>query len=456
MEVNVIFRFSRWIFLLCAVAMAAPSQVFTTLVDFNGTNGSAPDAALIEGFGGQLYGTTYSGGTSNAGTIFRVSPQGAFTSLFSLSSPDGVNPEAALLLAPNRLLYGVASAGGATGNGTVFQITPEGTLTVLHTFDLTDGAWPIGLVQAFNGTLYGTTYRGGTQQNGTIFKITPGGALTTMHNFGAGYYFSPFAAPVQASNGLLYGTTFYGGAYGGGAIYTISLGGAFTTICSFSGGPDGAAPADALVQGNDGNLYGTTEFGGLSSNVGTVFQITPAGVLTTLHAFGNTDGARPQAGLVQGTDGNFYGTTQAGSTGDWGTVFRITPSGTLTTLHRFALVDGEEPLGGLVQHTDGAFYGTTTSGGSSGNGTIYRLSVGLGPFVKTLPAFGTAGTTVTIMGSNFTGATSVTFNGIAAAFTVLASYEITATVPAGATTGTVQVVTPSGTLSSNTAYQVLP
>jgi uncharacterized repeat protein (TIGR03803 family) len=277
-----------------------------------------------------------------------------------------------------------------------------------------------------------------------------------MHEFSWVTGASPLAAPVQASDGLLYGTTSAAGAHGCGAIYTISLAGAFTILYSFSG-TDGCAPRGALSQGNDGNLYGTTQRGGFGGlDYGTVFQITPAGALTTLHSFDNTDGSEPLAALVQGTDGDFYGTTSSGGAGGWGTIFKITPTGTLTTLHIFENADGAQPYGGLVQHSNGAFYGTTSSGGSSGDGTVYRLIASLHPFVKTLPTFGKVGTTVTIMGSNLTGVTSVTFNGSAAVFTVLTSYEITAIVPAGATTGTVQVATPSGTLSSNTAYQVLP
>ena len=456
-----ILRFSRCVFLLCAVAIASPSQVFTTLVDFNVTNGVNPSASLVEGIDAQLYGTTPNGGTPApaGGTIFRMSPQGSFTSLLSLTNPDGVFPGAALLLAPNRLLYGTASAGGANGEGTVFQITPDGTLTLLHTFDSTDGAWPNGLVQAFNGMLYGTTNQGGTYNDGTIFKMSPGGALTTVHNFAGSDGAFP-GPPVQASNGLLYGTTGSGGAYGGGTIYTVSLGGAFATLYNFGGATsaDGGEPEGALTQGNDGSFYGTTWWGGASSSAGTVFKITPAGTLTTLYRFDGTDGDNPVGALVQGTDGNFYGTTYMGGLGGWGTIFRITPTGTLTFLHSFEYTDSYGPHCGLVQHTNGSFYGTTLYGGSNRAGTVYGLSVGLRTFVKTLPAFGRAGSTVTILGASLKGATitGVTFNGTAAAFTNLGPRGLTATVPAGATTGTVQVTTPSGTLSSNTAYQVLP
>jgi uncharacterized repeat protein (TIGR03803 family) len=189
-------------------------------------------------------------------------------------------------------------------------------------------------------------------------------------------------------------------------------------------------------------------------------------MLTTLYSFcaqgGNcTDGAGPIAGLVQATDGNYYGTTEGGGANNDGTVFKITPSGTLTTLHSFDGVDGANPNAALVQRTDGKFYGTTDVGGASGScnppngcGTIFSLSVGLGPFVETNPTSGAVGAAVTILGNSLTGATSVTFNGIAATFTVKSKSEITTTVPAGATTGTVQVATPGGTRSSNVPFRV--
>jgi uncharacterized repeat protein (TIGR03803 family) len=217
-----------------------------------------------------------------------------------------------------------------------------------------------------------------------------------------------------------------------------------------------------LVQAADGNFYGTTYLGGTSTHCdtqgdgcGTVFKITPSGTLTTLFSFDNINSsALPTGGLIQGTDGNFYGTTNDYDQGGYGTVFQITPGGTLTTLHRFEATDGEYPDAGLVQGTDGNFYGTTFLGGAYEYGTIFRLSVGLGPFVKTLPTSGKVGTTVYILGNNLTGATGVTFNGTGAQFTVASSTEIKTAVPSGATTGKVKVTTPHGTLTSNVSFRV--
>jgi uncharacterized repeat protein (TIGR03803 family) len=232
----------------------------------------------------------------------------------------------------------------------------------------------------------------------------------------------------------------------------MTPGGALTTLHSFDG-TDGAGPMAGLVQGTDGDFYGTSEEGGTNFD-GTVFQITPGGALTTLQSFDGTDGADPEAPVVQGADGSLYGTTDFGGAHNDGAVFKITSGGTPTTLHSFDGNDGQEVFGGLVQATNGTFYGTTEAGGAAGNGTIFSLAVGLGPFVETLPTSGKVGAAVTILGTNLTGATSVSFNGTAAAFTVVSSSEITTNVPAGASTGKVEVVTPGGTLSSNTAFRV--
>jgi uncharacterized repeat protein (TIGR03803 family) len=262
----------------------------------------------------------------------------------------------------------------------------------------------------------------------------------------------PNAGLAQSTDGMLNGTAFNGGAHGYGAVYAISPSGAFTLLHSFDK-TDGSWPNGAVVQGADGNFYGTTSGGGTNGD-GTVFQITSASTLTTLYSFAGTDGRGPFGTLVKVTDGNFYGTTERGGQGV-GTIFQITPTGTLITLHSFDKADGSLPYGGLLQSTDGNFYGTTYAGGSSRDGTIFSLSTGLGPFVKTLPAFGKVGNTITILGADLTGATSVSFNGMPTAFTILSPTAVTATVPPGATTGVVSVTTPSGALASNLPFQIL-
>jgi uncharacterized repeat protein (TIGR03803 family) len=470
-------------FLLCAAAtMALQAQTFNVVASLNNTDGANPFPALVQATNGDLYGTTYGGGANLEGAIFKVTPAGALTLVYSFCSQtnctDGSLPRGGLIQDSNGDLYGTTEGGGANNRGTVYKITTAGALTTLYSFcnlaGCMDGGQPYaGLVQASNGGLYGTTTAGGNGF-GTIYEITAGGAFTNLYSFcpesqsGCPDGASPAAALVQASNGDFYGTTSSGGAnsspgcggYNCGTVFKFTGSGAPTTLYSFcakSGCADGYAPYDALVQATNGDFYGTTWLGGANNNNGTVFQITPTGKLKTLHSFcaqsGCTDGQGPVAGLIQGTDGNLYGTTTAGGIG-YGTMYEITLSGTLTTLFSLNDPDGAEPYGGLVQATNGTFYGTTFIDGMYGEGTVYSLSTGLGAFVETLPTSGKVGAAVKILGTNLTGATSVTFNGVAATFKVASSSELTTSVPSGATTGTVKVVTPSGTFLSNVSFRV--
>jgi len=491
--------------LCAAVTIPLPAQTFSTLYSFclpgyPCTGGDQPSAGLVQGIDGNLYGTTTWGGANNtccegAGTVFKITTNGALTTLYSFCAEtgcaDGANPYGTLLQAGNGALYGTTASGGAYGGGTVFKVTPSGTLTTLYGFCAqsycTDGQSPRGaLIQASNGDLYGTTYYGGVNSvahngnGGTIFKITPSGTLTTVYSFCAQSEcadgLGPYAGLVQASNGDFYGTTQAGGAkgceYGCGTVFKMTPGATLHKLydfCAQSGCTDGYLPTAALVQAANGNLYGTTQADGPSGG-GTLFQVTLDGKLTTLYGFcsqaGCADGYGPTAALVQGTDGNLYGTAPGGGGSNWeGTVFEITTNGTLTALYAFCEQSGDStgncPDGavpsGVFQATDGSFYGTTQYGGAAlAYGAVFGLSVDLGPFVQILPASGKVGAVVKILGTDLTGTTAVTFKGAAAAFKVVSSTEITATVPTGATTGTVQVTTPGGPLNSNVAFRVTP
>lgn len=468
--------------LLCGVvAIALPGQTFTTLLSFNGTNGANPlYGPLVQGIDGNLYGTTSIGGSSGncsggCGTIFKVTLRGNLTTFHNFDGTDGARPDAGLLLAFNGNLYGTTSNGGLSSNcsggcGTIFKISPDGDFATLHSFDGSEGYSPNArLLLASSGDFYGTTSNGGAknyclqeQGCGTIFTMTPGGTLTALYSFcaiascpdGA----NPFGGLVEGVDGDLYGTTSNGGAKFLGTVFKITRGGTLTTLDAFDS-QNGANPYGGLVQATNHEFYGTASGGGVNGD-GTIFEITQAGGLRTLHTFNGSDGGAPFDGLVQATNGDYYGTTFAGGTASCpcGTIFKITQGRLLTTLYNFDGPNGQWPYSGLVQATNGMFYGATFSGGSSNLGTIFSLSVGLDPFVKTLPTFGEIGSEVTILGTNFTGATSVLFNGTpAASFTVNSrGSAISTTVPARATTGTVQVVTPTGTLSSNLAFLVRP
>jgi uncharacterized repeat protein (TIGR03803 family) len=471
----------------------------TTLHSFTGLDGAqpSPSAPLVQAINGDFYGTTATGGAhcdvyTYCGTIFKITPSGVLTALYSFCSLKGCTDSAdpnGLVQATNGYLYGTTNGTGSSNYGTVFKITPSGELTTLHTFcpyrKCLNGNSFASLVQAANGDLYGTTFFSA----GTVFKITPGGALTRIYNFcsqsGCADGRGPEAGLIQAANGLLYGSTFWGGAstnnpscplvddemYGCGTVYKITPDGKLTTVysfCSLTDCTDGTGPAGPLVRTAEGDIYGITTGGGITNSLcvpscGTIFKLTPTGTLTTLYRFcsqaGCADGFSTLSGLIEAADGDLYGLTPSGGEYGYGTIFKITPAGTFTTQYSFCsqtgCPDGSAPTG-LLQATNGIFYGTTATGGAKGDGTVFSLSIGLAPFVKTLPVIGTAGDAVTILGYELTGATSVTFNGTPAAFTVVSSTEITTTVPAGAATGKVQVITPDGPLSSNVAFQVAP
>jgi uncharacterized repeat protein (TIGR03803 family) len=479
---------------------AASSVQLTTLGSFTGANGLGASSPLIQASNGEFYGMTTLGGTGTycgglgCGTIFKIAPSGALTTLYSFlcspsGCPNGQDPNGALLQATNGDLYGTTQNGGTDNVGTIFKITPSGELTTLYSFlcsqsGCLDGRNPsTALFQAANGDLYGTTQTGGANFAGTIFKFTPSGALTTLYSFCSesgcpdGQY--PSGPLIQANNGYLYGTTQFGGTHnssgycpsGCGTIFKISTTGKLTTLynlCTQSNCADGAESYGGLVQANNGDLYGTTTYGGIATSTcpfgcGTIFSITPSGTLTTLYKFCSEkgfqcpDGDAPNAGLVQADSGNLLGTTPYGGANRYGTIFKIKPEGMLTTLYSFcsqaACADGASP-NGLIQSTNGKFYGTTSSAG--GYGVFFSLSTGQGPFVQTRPTSGKVGKTVTILGYELTGVTSVRFNGEPAAFTVHSDTEITATVPASATTGKVQVITPNGALLSNVSFGIVP
>jgi uncharacterized repeat protein (TIGR03803 family) len=452
------------VFCAATAILSAAQTKFTSLLSFDGPNGADPHYVyLVQGTDGNLYGTTYSG-TGDGGTVFKITTGGTLTTIYTFcangdSCSDGAEPTAGLTLASNGNFYGTTMNGGANSDGVVFEITPAGTLTNLHSFDSTDGAEPeFGVIQGTNGDFYGTTSIGGTEDIGTIFQITSAGKFTSLLSFDNTNGVYPDTRLVQGTNGNFYGTTTEGGG-GSGTVFDITSAGKLTTLHTFTS-TEADGNYGALIQATNGNFYGTT-FGGGNGN-GTVYEVTPAGKLTTIYTFctksGCPDGSAPYAGVIQATDGNLYGTTFGGGISNGGTIFKLTTAGALTTLYSFCsksdCTDGSSPQGGLVQDTNGTFYGTTYYGGTDGIGTVFSLSVGLSPFVETLPTSGKVGAAIKILGTKLTGATSVTFNGTAATFKVASSSEITTTVPTGATTGVVKVVTPSGTLSSNVAFRV--
>jgi uncharacterized repeat protein (TIGR03803 family) len=430
------------------MTIAAPAQTFTTLVNFNGTNGAFPQGTFIQGVDGNYYGAAPGADscTSKCGVVFKLTRGGTLKTIYTFclqdGCPDGSAPRWALVLGIDGDLYGPTL--DHTSPGEIFKLAPGGDLTVLDRFRTT----PSRVMQARDGDFYGTTPNDGSYGGGTIFKLTSSGQKTVLYNFGNGGSDSPQGGLMQANDGNFYGTTVFGGPGNYGTVYKLTPGGNFIILHTFDG-TDGGFPGAGLVQGTDGNLYGTTE--------DTVFRITLEGVLTTLHTFGFDEGNSPEAALIQATDGNFYGTTYTGSSyADLGTVFVVTPTGILTTLHRFGEVDGDSPVAGLLQGTDGKFYGTTYLGGPYDAGTIFSLDMGLGPFVAFVRNPAKVGQAFGILGQGFNGTTSVTLNGAPISFRVMSNTLIEATIPSGATTGYVTGTSPHGTLTSNVPFRVLP
>ncbi|MDR3460205.1 MAG: Ig-like domain-containing protein [Verrucomicrobiae bacterium] len=420
--------------------------VVTTLYNFDvptsGTNGEFPYSGLTLGPDGNFYGTTSQGGTNGTGTIFQVSTNGilatlnrlpgiqyqyvtnsqnfvliyystnnfatstfagttgsrflngvltflySFSALTNSDNSDGADPESGLTVGPDGQLYGTTVGGGTNGAGTVFKISTNGTFTALASFAGNTGYNPYaGVTPGPGGSLYGVVKSGGTTGYGTAYKVSSGGQFTLLDNFS---YFTtganPQASLIQGPNGNFYGTASGGGtnllqtgpssyqAESFGTVFELATNGALTMLAYFAG-TNGANPYGRLAIGLDGNFYGTTAYGGLSNN-GVVFQLLTNGTLTALTNFTGVNGANPYEGLTLGPDGNFYGTTEAGGSSNNGTVFQVTPAGALKTLVYFDGTNGANPNDALVLGRDGNLYGTTYTTTPDSGGTLFRVTPG--------------------------------------------------------------------------------
>jgi len=439
-------------------------------------DGSYPVQPPVIGTDSNLYGTTFDGGSNGDGTVYMMTPQGTLSTIHTFYGGDGFGPRG-LLFETNGVFYGTTKEGGAfvsssnDGYGTIFTITPQGILTTIHNFDSTDGNTSDSGVVPGNGTFYGTTYGGGagstftgtnvsdsygdSVQNppGTVYTVTAQGTVTTVHSFSGADGANPGKEAVVGTDGDVYGTTLFGGANNAGTVYTISSAGTFTLLYSFTGGDDGAYPKAQLVQGSDGNFYGTTLNGGGKAGLkrcgtigcGTVFKITPQGTLTTLHDFdGDPEPAVPGS-LTLGPDGNFYGTSYTGGTNHIGTVFMITPEGVVTTLHQFGGPDGSYPIAGLTLASDGSYYGTTTAGGANDDGVVFQV------FIDTNCTVTLSATSITVPAKGGVGKFTVKADSDCSWSAATTNSFITINSGSGAGDGTVDFTVPGNT---NTTAQV--
>jgi len=439
-------------------AVTASSQTYTVLYNLGSATGDPLSPEYIgifaQGRDGNLYSTSQNGGTSNNGAIFQLTPGGNMKVLYSFDGNIGASPRGGLTLGTDGSLYGTTLSGGTNSDGTVFKITIGGQFTVLHNFaNGDDGYGPLAApTQGTDGNFYGTAVQ--TFGPWSMYKITPTGILTTV--FTATSSIENGHTPgtlVLGTDGNFYGATQFGGAQDRGTIFRITPQGKYTMLHSLIG-TDGQNALSPLIQANDGNFYGITNQGG-AKNIGAFYKMAPAGLLTDIFNFtSNITGYEPSVGPVQATDGNFYGTAGL-------RLFEVTAAGSYTIVHNFDILTGFGSGGPLFQHTTGILYGDTNSGGT-GNpcacGVLYSLSMGLGPFVRFVgPQFsGKVGKSIEILGQGFTGTSKVSFHGVAASFAVVSDSYLTATVPAGATTGSVTVTTPGGTLTSNRVFRVTP
>jgi len=405
--------------------------------------------------GGNLASTSESQCTGGQnGAAFEIGFQGAnFTILHDFGT---TQPSGGLTLGTDQRFHGTTNIGGSRNHGTVYKLSTQPDILYQHDFEGgADGAYPLSPpIQSQAGDFYGTTAGSAKAYAGTVYKIDKSGKYSVLHLFTTTDGRGPVAPLVQGSDGYFYGTTVDGGQYGWGTIFRITSTGDFKVLYQFDG-TKGKIPEGALIQASDGNFYGVAVEGG-SLNQGVAFKMTPGGNVNVLHDFSSTaaDGNEPVGGLVQATDGNFYGTLASGAAGTEGSMYRLTPAGVFTKLHDFRGPSGSFPQSTLLQHTSGKLYGTTTQGGNYGSGVIFEYDAGLAPFVTFLNVYGQVGAKVDILGQYFAAGSTVSFNGVPAQNPVIHSTYIEATVPAGATTGFITVTTTKGTLKSNRPFIV--
>jgi len=350
---------------------------YEELHTFCGLDGSLPSGNLTLGPDGFWYGTTYSGGPSDQGTVFKVDSHGRLTTVHAFDGGEaGQNPGPELLFANDGFLYG-AAGGGLDGAGFLFRIDAQGSYSVFHAFDWSDGAGPnTPLIQALDGNFYGTTGGGpaghGPLDGSTIFRIDPAGTLTTLHVTTESEGVLILAGLLQASDGLFYGTASSGGDFSGGTAFRIDAAGHFTKLHDFGSGPIWDNPVAPLMQASDGNIYGTTAG---SFNPGALFRIDPAGNLSLVRTFVSaSDGSNSAAALIEGPGGKLYGTlTQAGPGPSWGTVFSLAFDAEFSVVWAFPVATAGVTTAGVVEGTDGNHYGLTTVGGPSIAGSVFVI-----------------------------------------------------------------------------------
>lgn len=447
------------------------AQSYSVLYDFGGKNNDPklPTNALVQGADGAWYGSSRAGGAHGQGAIFKVVAPGNIKVLYSFCAQtgclDGAQPNTLTLRLDGHFI-GTTTAGGKMNDGTIFDITATGSLTKLYDFTGgRDGYVPLTPpIMGGDGNFYGIA-----QQNagcGSAYRLNS--VFTPLYVFPVtGQDGCRPTSLVLGADGNLYGTTEYGGNVAGGSpgygtVFRLTRSGGFKLLHTFGTSDD--YPTN-LTLGNDGNFYGTAVSG-------AIFKIATSGTYSVLHTVSGTEGNLLYPGLVQGSDGNFYGAAETGGTSTaklcygagCGTLFQITLAGDFTVLRDFDAPTGSNPVGTPFQLTNGLIVGDTEHGGAYGNtcgssycGTLYSFNNNLSPFAALVPYEAKVGMPVEILGQGFTAATTVSFNGTPASkVTVTNGTRLIAYVPTGAKTGYVTVTTSTGTLTSNQPFIVAP
>jgi uncharacterized repeat protein (TIGR03803 family) len=373
------------ILMAAGVAIPAWAQTLTVLYSFTGGgDGDIPFGGVIRDSAGNLYGTTVDGGAFGKGVVFKVDTTNSESVLYSFAggSADGANPNGDLVRDQSGNIFGTTELGGASNDGIIYKLSPSNHETVLHVFTGgTDGGQPrAGLTVDSAGHLYGTGYYGGSgcALCGVVFKVLPtSGGETVFYNFtGGSDGANPFGGVIADSAGNLYGTNTADGASGQGVVYKIDASGHLSVLYNFTSGA-GAVSVSKLTLDSAGNLYGTAINNAGSSGEGVVFKIDTAGTYSVLHSFagGSHDGETPFGALLLGNNGNLYGTTSFGGGSNMGTVYRVnSTTGAFTLLHSFSGPDGADPQGRLIRDSAGNLYGTTEGGGAFSQGTVFKIT----------------------------------------------------------------------------------
>jgi uncharacterized repeat protein (TIGR03803 family) len=459
---------------LATVTRAQITQIFTfpcpDTLSGGCVDGYRPNV-LPQASDGNFYGaaqlTTFGSSNPNGGTLFRVTTSGHFTLLFTFKADangnyaNGNNPATALVEANDGFLNGASFEGGGANNGVLFRISKSGSgFTVLHSFcsaACPDGSIPVSLIQGHDGNLYGTTLHGGSSASGTIFRFAPPGSFTTIHELNGTTDGAAPSGMIQAADGNYYGTISDG-------VFRLTPGGAFTVLTAF---PlvDGFLPTSGdspLVQGSNGKLYGALTT--YSLNQVQFYEINPSGGgFQEFPEIGTLSVDFHIGSLIQASNGDLW-TAFTDTANPNGVVVAMSPStGAVVQSFSFGGTNGSGPEAGVIQGTDGKIYGTAIGGGTIANGnvasgTVWSLDAGLPAPKPGIAAFsptsGAVGSAVLIRGTKFVGTTAVTFNGISAVFQVLNAQFIRATVPAGGSTGLIEVTNAGGTAATAKAFVV--